>query len=182
MRAKDTGGKAVAGATDPGDPEQRLYSSNSISNEVTVVSIPMADLTIDTKDNWYSATTRRLHKAESSIAPLPLQPNGYSSAGISASGEWKTDIDVSSFPQGTTWTIDSTPLTPENGVLKAVTGSGDKTLKYVIPAEALPKEGSSPRSTRSSSSLSRLLQARGPRQHPRSRERACALSDLHLHP
>ena len=31
--------------------------------------------------------------------------------------------------------------------------------------------------------LSRLLQAGGSRQHPRSRERArCALSDLHLHP
>lgn len=145
VRAKDTGGKAVGGNKIQATLSNGSYSTNSISNEVTVISIPMADLTIDTKDNWYSRDyTQTSQGGEFHIAPLPLQPNGYSSAGISASGEWKTDIDVSSFPQGTTWTIDSTPLTPENGVLKAVTGSGDKTLKYVIPAEALPKEGSAP--------------------------------------
>ena len=145
VRAKDTSGKAVGGNKIQATLSNGPYSSNSISNEVTVVSIPMADLTVDTKDNWYSRDYTQISEGgEFHIAPLPLQPNGYSSAGISASGEWKTDIDVSSFPAGTTWTIDSTPLTPENGVLKAVSGSGDKTLKYAIPAEALPKEGSSP--------------------------------------
>lgn len=145
VRAKDTGGKAVGGNRIQATLTNGSYSTNSISNEVTVVSIPMADLTVDTKDNWYSRDYTQASKGgEFHIAPLPLQPNGYSSAGISASGEWKTDIDVSSFPAGTTWMIDSTPVSPVSGVLKAVSGSGDKTLKYVIPAEALPKEGSSP--------------------------------------
>ncbi len=148
VAAKDTGGKAVEDNKIQVTLTNGSYSVTSISEPVTVVSIPMADLTVDTvpTEGGYNRnyTQKSTQGGEFTIAPLRLQPHGYSSAGISVIGQWIADIDVSSFPAGTTWTLGSQSLTPVGGVLKAVKATGTQTLKYVLPESALPTKDTPP--------------------------------------
>ncbi|MDU0479653.1 SdrD B-like domain-containing protein [Staphylococcus chromogenes] len=139
VRAKDTAGMPVAGnmvtATVKNGTTQ-VFKSNS--DAVTVISAPLADLTVDTVAQVYRSYTQDSAQGEFSIDPVALKVEGYSSAGLIASTQWKTDIDVSSFPAGTVFTIDGVSIPVVGGVLKDVTGVGSKRLVYVLPADKKP--------------------------------------------
>lgn len=151
LTAKDTGGRAV--------PDQQLALDVSIDGKasysraaagaVTVVSVPRADLIICPRgvsraadgvhtcsgDNVYDG--RGAGTGTFTIAPNPLKMPGYSTKGISTSGQWRGSVDVSSFPAGTSWRFDGKAVTPVNGSID-VTGAGVKTLSFTLPDSKWP--------------------------------------------
>lgn len=114
------------------------YSTKSVSKPITVVSAPLADLTIS---GAHSYGTPQGGKGSFKISPHKLTPEGYSSAGVSSEANWITDINVSEFPEGTTWSIDGTDIPVKDGKLKDVSYSGVKYLNYTL--STLPQKGDS---------------------------------------
>ena len=143
VRAKDTNGSTVDGNTITATVTNNIVSSYEYTTKtdpVTVVSTPFADLTID---SVYSRNAIRTYSQGTkygsfNIEPATLKIDGYSDNGLSAGGEWHTDIDVSSFPDGTQWWLGDTELTVTNGKIKDVKASGNQTLKYKLPDSAIP--------------------------------------------
>lgn len=139
VRAKDTAGVAkpdnvvTATVTNAG---KTVFVSKS--DAVTVISAPLADLTVDTVSQVYRSYTQDSVQGQFNIDPVALKVQGYSAAGLIASTQWKTDIDVSSFPAGTVFSIDGATIPVVGGVLKDVTGVGSKQLVYVLPADNKP--------------------------------------------
>ena len=142
-RAKDTNGSTVKDNTITATVTNNIVSSYEYTTKtdpVTVVSTPFADLTID---SVYSRSANRNYSQGAkygtfNIEPATLKIDGYSDNGLSAGGEWHTDIDVSSFPNGTQWWLGDTELTVTNGKIKDVKASGNQTLKYKLPDSAIP--------------------------------------------
>lgn len=145
VRAKDTNGSTVDGNTITATVTNNIVSSYEYTTKtdpVTVVSTPFADLTID---SVYSRSAIRTYSQGTkygtfNIEPATLKIDGYSDNGLSAGGEWHTDIDVSSFPNGTQWWLGDTELTVTNGKIKDVKASGNQTLKYKLPDSAIPTD------------------------------------------
>ena len=145
VRAKDTNGSVVKDNTITATVTNNIVSSYEYTTKtdpVTVVSTPFADLTID---SVYSRSAIRTYSQGAkygsfNIEPATLKIDGYSDNGLSAGGEWHTDIDVSSFPDGTQWWLGDTELTVTNGKIKDVKASGNQTLKYKLPDSAIPTE------------------------------------------
>ena len=143
VRAKDTNGSTVKDNTITATVTNNIVSSYEYTTKtdpVTVVSTPFADLTID---SVYSRNANRNYSQGAkygtfNIEPATLKIDGYSDNGLSAGGEWHTDIDVSSFPDGTQWWLGDTELTVTNGKIKDVKASGNQTLKYKLPDSAIP--------------------------------------------
>lgn len=143
VRAKDTNGSVVKDNTITATVTNNIVSSYEYTTKtdpVTVVSTPFADLTID---SVYSRSAIRTYSQGTkygtfNIEPATLKIDGYSDNGLSAGGEWHTDIDVSSFPDGTQWWLGDTELTVTNGKIKDVKASGNQTLKYKLPDSAIP--------------------------------------------
>ena len=143
VRAKDTNGSTVKDNTITATVTNNIVSSYEYTTKtdpVTVVSTPFADLTID---SVYSRNAIRTYSQGTkygsfNIEPATLKIDGYSDNGLSAGGEWHTDIDVSSFPDGTQWWLGDTELTVTNGKIKDVKASGNQTLKYKLPDSAIP--------------------------------------------
>ena len=145
VRAKDTNGSTVKDNTITATVTNNIVSSYEYTTKtdpVTVVSAPFADLTID---SVYSRNAIRTYSQGAkygtfNIEPAALKIDGYSDNGLSSGGEWHTDIDVSSFPDGTQWWLGNTELTVTNGKIKDVKASGNQTLKYKLPDSAIPTE------------------------------------------
>lgn len=145
VRAKDTNGSTVKDNTITATVTNNIVSSYEYTTKtdpVTVVSTPFADLTID---SVYSRNADRNYSQDTkygtfNIEPATLKIDGYSDNGLSSGGEWHTDIDVSSFPDGTQWWLGDTELTVTNGKIKDVKASGNQTLKYKLPDSAIPTE------------------------------------------
>lgn len=145
VRAKDTNGSTVKDNTITATVTNNIVSSYEYTTKtdpVTVVSTPFADLTID---SVYSRNANRNYSQGAkygtfNIEPAALKIDGYSDNGLSSGGEWHTDIDVSSFPDGTQWWLGNTELTVTNGKIKDVKASGNQTLKYKLPDSAIPTE------------------------------------------
>ena len=143
VRAKDTNGSVVKDNVITATVTNNIVSSYEYTTKtdpVTVVSTPFADLTID---SVYSRSANRNYSQGAkygtfNIEPATLKIDGYSDNGLSAGGEWHTDIDVSSFPNGTQWWLGDTELTVTNGKIKDVKASGNQTLKYKLPDSAIP--------------------------------------------
>ena len=143
VRAKDTNGSTVKDNTITATVTNNIVSSYEYTTKtdpVTVVSTPFADLTID---SVYSRSANRNYSQGAkygsfNIEPAALKIDGYSDNGLSSGGEWHTDIDVSSFPNGTQWWLGGTELTATNGKIKDVKASGNQTLKYKLPDSAIP--------------------------------------------
>lgn len=143
VRAKDTNGSVVKDNTITATVTNNIVSSYEYTTKtdpVTVVSTPFADLTID---SVYSRNAIRTYSQGTkygsfNIEPATLKIDGYSDNGLSSGGEWHTDIDVSSFPDGTQWWLGDTELTVTNGKIKDVKASGNQTLKYKLPDSAIP--------------------------------------------
>lgn len=143
VRAKDTNGSTVKDNTITATVTNNIVSSYEYTTKtdpVTVVSTPFADLTID---SVYSRNAIRTYSQGTkygsfNIEPATLKIDGYSDNGLSAGGEWHTDIDVSSFPDGTQWWLGDTELTVTNGKIKDVKASGNQTLRYKLPDSAIP--------------------------------------------
>ena len=143
VRAKDTKGSVVKDNVITATVTNNIVSSYEYTTKtdpVTVVSTPFADLTID---SVYSRNAIRTYSQGTkygsfNIEPATLKIDGYSDNGLSAGGEWHTDIDVSSFPDGTQWWLGDTELTVTNGKIKDVKASGNQTLKYKLPDSAIP--------------------------------------------
>lgn len=143
VRAKDTNGSIVKDNVITATVTNNIVSSYEYTTKtdpVTVVSTPFADLTID---SVYSRNANRNYSQGAkygtfNIEPAALKIDGYSDNGLSSGGEWHTDIDVSSFPDGTQWWLGNTELTVTNGKIKDVKASGNQTLKYKLPDSAIP--------------------------------------------
>lgn len=143
VRAKDTNGSVVKDNVITATVTNNIVSSYEYTTKtdpVTVVSTPFADLTID---SVYSRNAIRTYSQGAkygsfNIEPAALKIDGYSDNGLSSGGEWHTDIDVSSFPDGTQWWLGDTELTVTNGKIKDVKASGNQTLKYKLPDSATP--------------------------------------------
>ena len=143
VRAKDTNGSIVKDNVITATVTNNIVSSYEYTTKtdpVTVVSTPFADLTID---SVYSRNANRNYSQGAkygtfNIEPATLKIDGYSDNGLSSGGEWHTDIDVSSFPDGTQWWLGDTELTVTNGKIKDVKASGNQTLKYKLPDSAIP--------------------------------------------
>ena len=143
VRAKDTNGSVVKDNVITATVTNNIVSSYEYTTKtdpVTVVSTPFADLTID---SVYSRSANRNYSQGAkygtfNIEPAALKIDGYSDNGLSAGGEWHTDIDVSSFPDGTQWWLGDTELTVTNGKIKDVKASGNQTLKYKLSDSAIP--------------------------------------------
>lgn len=143
VRAKDTNGSVVKDNVITVTVTNNIVSSYEYTTKtdpVTVVSTPFADLTID---SVYSRSANRNYSQGTkygtfNIEPAALKIDGYSDNGLSSGGEWHTDIDVSSFPDGTQWWLGDTELTATNGKIKDVKASGNQTLKYKLPDSAIP--------------------------------------------
>ena len=143
VRAKDTNGSIVKDNVITATVTNNIVSSYEYTTKtdpVTVVSTPFADLTID---SVYSRNANRNYSQGAkygtfNIEPATLKIDGYSDNGLSSGGEWHTDIDVSSFPDGTQWWLGDTELTVTNGKIKDVKASGNQTLKYKLPDSATP--------------------------------------------
>lgn len=146
VRAKDTAGKTVGGnVVEASLTNNGTQVSNAKTQEVTVISAPLADLTIDSvftspPPAGFRSYTQNAARGEFRIDPVALKVPGFSPHGITAATPWRTDIDVSAFPQGTTWSLGGKSLTPVGGVLKDVTGTGSAMLTYVLPDAAKPTE------------------------------------------
>lgn len=143
VKAKDTNGSVVKDNVITATVTNNIVSSYEYTTKtdpVTVVSTPFADLTID---SVYSRNANRNYSQGAkygtfNIEPATLKIDGYSDNGLSSGGEWHTDIDVSSFPDGTQWWLGDTELTVTNGKIKDVKASGNQTLKYKLPDSAIP--------------------------------------------
>ena len=135
-QAKDSLGKVSTGHKVTAVLTNKDYTFKSVSKSITVVSAPLADLTISGAHSYGSSQGG---KGSFKITPFKLTPEGYSSAGVSSEANWITDINVSEFPDGTTWSIDGTNIPVVDGKLKGVSYSGTKYLDYTIGS--LPQKG-----------------------------------------
>lgn len=134
--------------------------STFTTGDVTVISAPFADLTLDTNTTGpivYN-TNNLADGGQFVIMPQELHTEDYSKAGLIASTAWHTDINVGNLPAGTEYklcptrtdsasgrvlaraanvdkedTVGCEALTAENGVIKDVRGVGPKTLWYKMP-------------------------------------------------
>ena len=114
--------------------------------DLTIVSAPAADLVIDngglgdngasverTLPNWTNGGTA---SGYFNLKVKPLNYPGYNTShGVSTTVPWETDVDVSRFPDGTTWRMDGKTLTVNNGRIHIPSGSGDRKLEYTLKYE-----------------------------------------------
>lgn len=146
MKAKDTGGTAKSGqilnvTVERVNGEKTSYRTD----EVTVVSAPAADVEVDNggmKDNhWPSERTTQWKDGESlsgyfDLKVVPLHYKDYSSNGASTSGAWSGTVDVSGFPDGTTFKIGGKSVRVDNGRIRIENVTGNQRLDWTIPAIA----------------------------------------------
>ncbi len=175
VTAADSGGVPNTGnvlsatlATDQkldADGNPSVISSAKPTDPVTVISRPIADLTIDAGDNANGAkeTYTQADKGAGQIIISPYSPSfeGWNNTyGIAAPGPWTTDVDVTQFvalpgsgcgkDNATSFSFDdgtgSRTVTPvrtslngtDHWVIKGLTGSKNATLHYQLPTCALP--------------------------------------------
>lgn len=148
LQAKDTGGVARTGqipqftVSREGDNGE---STTYRSDEITVVSAPNADLVIDNGGNGLYSYERRAKRTEKNDTPATgyftiradalTYPNYSSSKGASTLIPWTTKVDVSAFPQGTTWTVNNQKLEVEDGQVTVSSNDGRSVdLHWSIPA------------------------------------------------
>lgn len=147
LQAKDTGGVARTGqipqftVSREGDNGE---STTYRSDEITVVSAPNADLVIDNGGNGLYSYERRAKRTEKNDTPATgyftiradalTYPNYSSSKGASTLIPWTTKVDVSAFPQGTTWTVNNQKLEVEDGQVTVSSNDGKSVdLHWSIP-------------------------------------------------
>ena len=150
LRAKDTEGTAKTGQKPRLTVSRVGEDSSTVSyptDEVTVVSAPAADLIIDNggyPDKPHEAWARRNEWVASGtisgyfdLKVKPLTYPGYTTShGASISGPWSASVDVSAFPEGSTFSVDGTMLPVRDGRLRLGGGMrGDKRLDWSVPAE-----------------------------------------------
>lgn len=149
LTAGDTAGKVVTG-------QSVSYTMGRVGGEtqasvkigdLTIVSAPAADLVIDngglgddgasverTLPNWTNGGTA---SGWFDLKVKPLNYPGYNTLhGASTTVPWETDVDVSRFPTGTTWSMDGKALAVNNGRIHIPSGSGDRKLEYKLKYEA----------------------------------------------
>lgn len=149
LTAGDTAGKVVTG-------QSVSYTMGRVGGEtqtsvkigdLTIVSAPAADLVIDngglgddgasverTLPNWTNGGTA---SGWFDLKVKPLNYPGYNTShGASTTVPWETDVDVSRFPAGTTWSMDGKALAVNNGRIHIPSGSGDRKLEYKLKYEA----------------------------------------------
>ena len=145
LTAGDTAGKVVTG-------QSVSYTMGRVGGEtqasvkigdLTIVSAPAADLVIDngglgddgasverTLPNWTNGGTA---SGWFDLKVKPLNYPGYNTShGASTTVPWETDVDVSRFPTGTTWSMDGKALAVNNGRIHIPSGSGDRKLEYKL--------------------------------------------------
>ena len=138
LTAKDSSGLALSGQrlrVDVGLESQTKYATVA-SEPVTVVSAPTADLRLvqPAQLNYASATGGTVKIVVDSLSRPGFSPT----KGASALTPWTAQVDVSSFPAGTTWRIGPTNLPVDDGKIEVGPISGDTTIAFTFPGNTPP--------------------------------------------
>lgn len=151
LKAKDTGGLVKPGQIPKIVVAREGGTSTTYrTDELTVVSVPAADLVIDNGGNPVKGQYSYEHRTywsqntdatgDFTIRADALTYPGYSSTkGASTSIDWTTKVDISDFPQGTVWTVGGQRITRNSDKEQYLTVSSGKngaaaTISYRIPA------------------------------------------------
>jgi alpha-tubulin suppressor-like RCC1 family protein len=98
---------------------------------VTVVSAPQADLTIRPSAQLYAYEGAA--SGGFTITPRALKREGFSPVkGVSTGMQWEARVNVSAFPEGTTWRLGTQAVTPVDGWL-TLKYSGERQLNFTVP-------------------------------------------------
>ncbi|MCL1899715.1 MAG: hypothetical protein FWG11_04215, partial [Promicromonosporaceae bacterium] len=121
-----------------------------VADPGTVVSAPAADLVLIQPPNIRIAASGILHQYGSfdcndepighfMAVPRPLRFTGYHPTnGVATAGNWMADLDVSAFPEGTTWRVDGVPTEPVGGMLPLGTNSGQVRIDFDLNQPTWP--------------------------------------------
>jgi alpha-tubulin suppressor-like RCC1 family protein len=148
LTARDTGGQVR-------DRQQasiavgvvgRPVHAEAHARAVTVVSAPAADVVM-TQPPHFALTAENTVEASSSIVwhatnhasghflatPVPLTWPGYSpTKGASIAGPWTARLDVSGFPDTTTWTVRGSTVPVRDGVIDLGTNTGEVRVDFAL--------------------------------------------------
>lgn len=143
MTAGDTAGKAVTGIK----PELRLARSGGATDSLqlgalTIVSAANADLVVDNgalsgKERYLTVSDMPNQSKLDGYFDLkvrPLRRQGYTTNhGASTTVPWRANMDVTAWPDGTSWIFNGATLSPVGGILKLPEVQGDQRLYFHIP-------------------------------------------------
>lgn len=144
MIAGDTAGQAVTGIK----PELRLARSGGAVDSLqlgalTIVSARNADLVVDNgalsgKERYLTVSDMPNQSKLDGYFDLkvrPLRRQGYTTThGASTTVPWRANMDVTAWPDGTSWIFNGATLSPVGGILKLPEVQGDQRLYFHIPA------------------------------------------------
>lgn len=144
MKAKDTGGTAKSGQVLKVSVKRDGGPADTYrTDEITVVSAPAADVEVDNgglKDNHWPEERQTLWKAGEQLSGYfdlkvkALHYKDYSSNGASTNGKWSGTLDVSPFPEGTTFKLAGQPIQATDGKLHIENVTGDQKVEWAVPA------------------------------------------------
>ncbi|MCL1899782.1 MAG: hypothetical protein FWG11_04575, partial [Promicromonosporaceae bacterium] len=145
LHGRDTGGRVIRNQTtsiDVGVAGRGPFSS-SHADPVTVVSAPSADVVMlqppnirlnaaGTIQNFSASAWSAPAVGHFLAVPLPLSWAGFSpTSGVSVAGAWSGSLDVSGFPDTTTWRVNGAPATPSaEGLLSLGTNHGQVRIDF----------------------------------------------------
>lgn len=147
VTAKDSRGIAVAKqeiSVSVGLQGQNPHAS-AAGDAVTVVSAPLADVTIRPAASSYLWNGDG--RGGFTVGPTALRRAGFSpTKGATTARNWSARVNVSAFPAGTTWSAAGLPLTVTDGWVQGV-ASGTVLLEFALPDGKWPEliEGDSQR-------------------------------------
>ncbi|MCL2595385.1 MAG: hypothetical protein FWD83_07695, partial [Promicromonosporaceae bacterium] len=149
LHARDTGGRIVTGQqvrVNVRVPNGAVFQE-ATAGPYTVVSVPVADVILHSRSFPLSPTGNRWMGASPiawnspavghfTASPRPLQRVGYSpSKGMSAGGQWSGYLDVTDFPESTTWQVNGADVAPNaNGLLPLGSNRGDVRIDFNLNA------------------------------------------------
>ncbi|MFT3942632.1 MAG: SdrD B-like domain-containing protein [Ancrocorticia sp.] len=148
LRGIDTGGTvlpgqvaaATIGAVGPVNGENAFLGvyTKALADPATVVSAPAADLVVRpsqcTPDYVCQRNTVASKAGSFFLTPQAVRWGGYSTTkGAAAGGSWSAQVDVSGFPEGTSWRYAGQELTVNDGVLTLPPMSGEQKLDFTLP-------------------------------------------------
>ncbi|MCL1899642.1 MAG: hypothetical protein FWG11_03845, partial [Promicromonosporaceae bacterium] len=144
LHARDTGGRVVRNqvASLHIGTGSAGWISAAYARPVTVVSAPAADVVLlqpphirlNRAGNIQSFTSFPWSSpAEGHFlaVPLPLSWQGFSpTSGVSLGGPWSGSLDVSAFPESTTWLVGGVAANPADGLLPLGTNRGEVRIDF----------------------------------------------------
>lgn len=141
LKAKDTGGLIKEGQTlsvRMMNPKDGKAIKQADAKEVTVVSVPKADMVVRPDDCNLTTKYCYTRPMSSKTGSINLEPTPLSSTtnttvkGAAAGGKYSGNLDVSSFPAGTTWKVNNVVVEAKDGMLPIASTSGNTVAEYTV--------------------------------------------------